>query len=386
MKPSTLALQRRLAALDAHLWAGLGLRLGLTIWMFQVWTLHVVRSPFRLEDVDPALRQLAQDAAVDLLDATLWPTATGVLARIGLLLAVLGIGAWGLGRLRWFLQRRWGPGLFLGLAVGLAWWIGMLGAHGLLGHLLQDLTAGLQTFDRSSPVTFAVWGGFVEWRCLPQNPEMLLLRWAFLILALEAGLMHVTQRLALWEVQEGALRARLAPHFVFNAFSTLASQIEWAPGHAALTARRMASLFRRVLGHTEQAQVPLHEEWSLVEDLLALEKDRLGERLQVDMDLPDALREVPVPTLALQVLVENALRHGVEPRTQGGLVRIEAKTEGRWVVVSVTDPGDGSGAAGGAGKALDLLRQRLASPRHLEMGHVPEGYCVAFRVKGVARG
>jgi len=262
----------------------------------------------------------------------------------------------------------------------------VLGGAGLLRGLLTDLTADLVTHGQWKPLSMTVWGGFVEWRCLPRDPQELMIRWALLILGLEVGLTLIAQRLALWEAREGALRARLAPHFLFNAFSTLASQIELAPGHAALTARRLASLFRKVLGHAEQAQVPLHEEWSLVEDLLALERDRLGERLQVEMHLPEALREVSVPTLALQALVENALRHGVEPRAEGGRVRIEAVAEGRWVKVAVTDPGDGTGAEGGAGKALDLLRQRLASPRHLEMGPVAEGYCVAFRVKGVARG
>jgi two-component system sensor histidine kinase AlgZ len=171
------------------------------------------------------------------------------------------------------------------------------------------------------------------------------------------------------EAREQALRSRLAPHFLFNALNTLHAQIESDPRGAQATTERLARIFRKVLENAERPTVPLQEEWELVEAYLGLEQARLGSRLQVRMELPEDLESAPVPPLSLQVLVENAVKHGVAPLEEGGEVNVKAeRTRTGDLRVTVTDPGSGSGATPGTGTALETLRQRLARPGDLEMG------------------
>jgi hypothetical protein len=125
--------------------------------------------------------------------------------------------------------------------------------------------------------------------------------------------------------------------------------------------------------------VALAQELELVEDYLGLERARMGERLRVRVEVPEALLEDRLPVLGLQVLVENAVKHGVAPLEQGGEVRVEARREGRHLVLSVTDPGTGLGAGQGLGAALENLRLRLARPGDLRLERRAEGHCATLR-------
>lgn len=170
-----------------------------------------------------------------------------------------------------------------------------------------------------------------------------------------------------------ALQARMAPHFLYNALSTLKGQIQEDPAGAQQTADRMASLFRDLVDYTAQTTVTLGRELAWVEAYLGLERARLGERLQVAIEVPEELEGVEVPPLCLQVLVENALKHAIAPRKEGGRVSITAERTGKGLRLSVTDPGDGTSTARGSGQALAILRQRLAKPGDLRLEVLPEG-------------
>jgi len=170
-----------------------------------------------------------------------------------------------------------------------------------------------------------------------------------------------------------ALQARMAPHFLYNCLSTLKGQIQEDPAEAQQTADRMASLFRELVDYTAESAVPLARELAWVEAYLGLERARLGERLEVAVEVPEELEGSSVPPLCLQVLVENALKHAIAPRREGGRVFIRAERSGKGILLSVTDPGDGLSDERGAGRALAILRQRLSKPSDLRMEALPGG-------------
>jgi sensor histidine kinase YesM len=194
------------------------------------------------------------------------------------------------------------------------------------------------------------------------------------------------------EAEDAALRARLAPHFIFNALNTLKAQIELAPSEAAETADRLASLFRQVLALTDRPTIPLRDELAFVEAYLGIERARLGSRLRVTLEVAEALEAVEVPSLSLQVLVENAVKHGIAPREEGGEVLIWARWNGpgpnRRLLVGVESPrmpgAEALPAASGTRTGLQSLRGRLESPSDLVIGARGDRYRAEFSCRGLA--
>jgi two-component sensor histidine kinase len=181
------------------------------------------------------------------------------------------------------------------------------------------------------------------------------------------------------QAREEALRAKLAPHFIFNTLNTLHAQIEQDPRAAQATTERLAQLFRQVIAAADQPLIPLQQELAFVEAYLAIEQARLGERLRVSVDIPEELESAEVPPLSLQVLVENAVKHGVVPLEQGGEVRVGAERRNGFLHLWVEDPGSGLSSQQGTGTALNTLRQRLEKPEDLEMGMMDGRHRVGFR-------
>ncbi len=186
------------------------------------------------------------------------------------------------------------------------------------------------------------------------------------------------QRARAEALRDQTLRAKLAPHFIFNTLNTLHAQIEADPRAAQATAEHLAHLFRQVVQVADHPTIPLRQELSFVEAYLAIEQARLGNRLHTLIDVPEDLEDTPVPPLALQVLVENAVKHGIAPTESGGTVRIQARKLGSTLQLCVTDSGNGMGAEPGTGTALDTLRQRLAKPGDLSLLQTSEGFRACF--------
>ena len=176
-----------------------------------------------------------------------------------------------------------------------------------------------------------------------------------------------------------ALQSKLAPHFIFNTLNTLHAQIDLDPREAQATTERLAGLFRQLIAVVDRPTIPLKEELAFVEAYLGIEKVRLGDRLAVRITVPEELEGCEIPPLSLQVLVENAVKHGVAPLEQGGEVRISAKRIGDHLTLCVEDPGAGEGAEPGTGTALETLRQRLARPEDLQMGAAGNRHRVSFQ-------
>ncbi len=161
--------------------------------------------------------------------------------------------------------------------------------------------------------------------------------------------------------QLATLRSQLHPHLLFNALHTVVQLIPLDPPRAVRAAEELADMLRTAL--TEQRDVvPLAQEWAFVQRYLAIESLRLGERLALHVDIePQAAAWVP--SFALQTLVENAVRHGVAPRTRRTDLHIAARLEAERLTLGVRDNGMGADSAhieGSAGTGLKRLRERLA--------------------------
>ena len=133
-----------------------------------------------------------------------------------------------------------------------------------------------------------------------------------------------------------ALQARIRPHFLFNTLNAGAALVHARPEEAERLLLDLADLFRAALAGP--SELPLLEELTLARRYLEIEKLRFGERLQVEWHLPDIIPDVATPTLSLQPLVENAIRHGVEPCPGGGTVTITVAPKPGEVWITVTNP------------------------------------------------
>jgi signal transduction histidine kinase len=171
-------------------------------------------------------------------------------------------------------------------------------------------------------------------------------------------------RVELAQAELRALRAQLQPHFLFNTLNSIAALIPSQPGAAEEMTTRLADVFRYALRASDRETAPLAEELAFLRAYLDIERARFGPRLRVEERIAPGLEDVPVPTLLLQPVVENAVRHGIAARAEGGRVVVEAKREGDRLVLAVEDDGPGFDPAGpaapdGHGFGLHSVRERL---------------------------
>ena len=169
------------------------------------------------------------------------------------------------------------------------------------------------------------------------------------------------------EAQLSALRAQINPHFLFNALTTIGYLINTAPDKAFQTLMKLTQLLRGVLRSTEEFAT-LGDEIRLIENYLDIEKARFEDRLRVQIEIDEELKKLRVPSLILQPLVENAVKHGISENKAGGTVRIAAqlkKSGGEtFLRLTVRDTGAGvrarkNGLSNGVG--LKNIRERLRS-------------------------
>ena len=165
------------------------------------------------------------------------------------------------------------------------------------------------------------------------------------------------------ENQLRLLQSQLEPHMLFNTLANLRVLIGLDPPRAQAMLDRLIAFLRATLSASRAGAHPLAAEFRHLEDYLALMAIRMGPRLCVQLDLPPELSGIPVPPLLLQPLVENAVKHGLEPKVDGGRIEVGAVREGGRLRLMVRDTGIGLGAAAGGGTAfgLEQVRQRLAT-------------------------
>ena len=154
------------------------------------------------------------------------------------------------------------------------------------------------------------------------------------------------------------LQSRIRPHFLFNALNTALALVQISPQQAEAVLEDLAQLFRVALAETG-ASVSLDEEIDLAQRYLAIEKLRFGDRLQVVWDLDAAAAQAMLPPLVLQPLVENAVRHGIEPAVAGGRIVVRTRVHRGMAEVLVTNTLPEMPGRPGSGIALANVAERL---------------------------
>ena len=154
------------------------------------------------------------------------------------------------------------------------------------------------------------------------------------------------------------LQARIRPHFLFNALNSAVALVRDDPARAEAILEDLSDLFRHALAERSDS-VSLAEEVVLARRYLEIEQVRFGERLSIEWSIDESAGAARVPHLMLQPLVENAVKHGVEPSAQGAQVRISTQRRGGTVVIKVTNTVPGGQGRRGQGVAQDNVRDRL---------------------------
>jgi two-component system LytT family sensor kinase len=162
---------------------------------------------------------------------------------------------------------------------------------------------------------------------------------AWIVEALERGQLEASAELAA-QAELRALRAEISPHFVYNALTVIASLVRSDPDRSRELMLDFADYIRYSLArHGEYTTVA--DEFHAIETYLALQRAVLGDRLRVQVRVAPEVLAVALPYLVLQPLVENAVRHGIEPRAKAGTVQVRGEAEGNDCVISVEDDGVG---------------------------------------------
>ena len=167
------------------------------------------------------------------------------------------------------------------------------------------------------------------------------------------------QILAQAEARVQALQARIRPHFLFNSLNTIASLIPEDPVGAERATEDLADLFWGSMRRADQL-ISLSEELALAEKYLEMEQRRLGDRIRIDWQVSELPSGASVLPLTLQPLLENAVAHGIQPRINGGEVRVYGRSENDTIVITICNPlAPDPDKSRGTGMALANIRERL---------------------------
>ena len=167
----------------------------------------------------------------------------------------------------------------------------------------------------------------------------------------------------LMQAQMRMLQAQIEPHFLFNTLATIQSLIGRSPEKANLMMDNFIAYLRQSLSASRSQEGTVKQEFDLLRHYLELLKIRMGDRLRFALDVADDLGGAPLAPMLLQPIVENAIKHGLEPKVEGGMVRVSARRDGVHMVLSVTDNGLGFSEyadSSGDGVGLSNLRERIA--------------------------
>jgi signal transduction histidine kinase len=190
------------------------------------------------------------------------------------------------------------------------------------------------------------------------------------------------------EAQLQALQRQLHPHFLFNTLNTVSGLIRTDPNAADTMIDRLGDLLRMTLHKSGIQEVSLKEELDVLGKYVEIERTRFGDRLTIDMRVQPETLDAQVPSLVLQPLVENAIRHGIAPNARPGCIAVHADRDDDELVLQVLDNGDGLPPdrlmALNRGVGLDNTRARL---EHLyrdrfefTFTNLERGFCVTIRI------
>jgi LytS/YehU family sensor histidine kinase len=190
----------------------------------------------------------------------------------------------------------------------------------------------------------------------------------------------------LTEARLDALRMQLHPHFLFNTLHAISTLVHKDPNAADEMIGNLSELLRAALDTSDRQEVTLGEELSFLDHFLEIQQTRFGERLRVERQVDTALLAAYVPTLILQPLVENAIRHGVEPHPGPGVIAIAARREGEGLRLTVRDNGAGPKPAAREREGIGLantrarLEQLYGATARLRFSAAAEGYTAELEI------
>jgi len=175
----------------------------------------------------------------------------------------------------------------------------------------------------------------------------------------EADYARMSQQVT--EAKLSALQAQVEPHFLYNTLASVQALTEVDPQRASEMTAHLIQYLRSALPKMRDSVSTVGQEVELVRAYLNILQMRMGKRLAFEIDVPPELVEAPFPPLMLPSLVENAIKHGLEPQREGGTVRISAEAEGDRIRLVVADTGRGFGDTLASGIGLANIRERLAA-------------------------
>ncbi len=188
------------------------------------------------------------------------------------------------------------------------------------------------------------------------------------------------------EARLDAVRARLNPHFLFNALHTLAALVKFRPNMAEAAIERLGDMLRYALKEDSRELVEFSEEYAFTRQYLAFEQLRYEDRLKVDVQIDPGASNFDIPPFSMQALAENAVRHAISIRPEGGSIWIKCFCRDGRLTISVRDDGPGTGVDDGPSHQFGLrsLRERLrsafGSSADLRVRALPEGFEACFEV------
>ena len=261
------------------------------------------------------------------------------------------------------LKRSWAPLLMHPLTLSLA--VPVVGIYVGFVLALAIISGGVRFFSFS-----AGWREFIFSACIAVAIGWVL--WE----ATEASRLREVSRRERAELETAAarsdkerasaelktLRAQVEPHFLYNTLSNVVSLIDREPATAKHMTERLIGYLRHTLDASRRDNASVGDELAIIADYLEILRLRMGDRLAFSIDASDAVRALPLSPMLLQLLVENAIKHGLEPKIDGGRVTVSAAVDAGVLRIRVEDSGLGFGVAtdtAGSGSGLANVRARL---------------------------
>ncbi len=161
------------------------------------------------------------------------------------------------------------------------------------------------------------------------------------------------------ELELNTIKSHINPHFIFNSLNSIRALVDENPERARSAITELSNILRSSMQVEKMETVPLHKELDIVSDYLALEHMRFEERLKIEMDIDEDTLEQPVPPMMLQTLVENAIKHGISKKIDGGTIRVVSRFANQHFELIVQNSGMLDHAAASEGFGLKSTRDRL---------------------------
>lgn len=187
----------------------------------------------------------------------------------------------------------------------------------------------------------------------------------FLHLKLSTNLenkVHENEQLKRLQIESklSILQSKVNPHFLFNTLNTMMGMVRNQPDKVEKIIFNLSDIYRKVLALPENALIKLDEELQLIKEYLEIEKTRMGERLEFNINVNDSVKDMQIPPLMLQILVENAIVHGLSPKKEGGKIEIAIAPDDGFILIRVIDDGIGiKPDYRGSGFGIYSIEQRL---------------------------